>query len=69
MMEMEQELFDDVVRASMSYEFNENLVKFGKASEIQLRNNKPMDRSALESVLAPTSYAALDMETISDIHE
>jgi len=65
MMEMEQELFDDVVRASMSYEFNENLVKFGKASEIQLRNDKPMDRSALESVLAPTSYAALDMETIS----
>ena len=64
MMEMEQELFDDVVRASMSYEFNEKLVEFGKASEIQLRNDKPMDRSALESVLAPTSYAALDMETI-----
>ena len=69
MMEMEQELFDDVVRASMSYEFNENLVQFGAASEVQLRNDKPMDRSALESVLAPTSYAALDMETISDIHE
>jgi intein/homing endonuclease len=61
MMEMEEELFDKVVRKSIAAELNSKLVEFGIAQEVIGRRSKTIDKRALVYIQDPSTAAEANL--------